>query len=223
LFAVYSESVPDAQPIWTRPHRGTRGPAPGHTRDEIVAAAIAIADADGIAAVSMRALATKLDTAAGALYRYLSSRDDLLDLMTDHAVGELRPYPEPHGDWLDQLTALAHAQLGLHRRHPWLADVIQRPTAIGPQSLAWFDRCLAAMRTRDAAAATKFEAIAVMTGLVVLFSRNATGTGTNPFAALDPASHPDLAAALAEPGPARQPQGDLFDRALRGVLRGLLG
>ena len=43
----------------------------------------------------MRAVAAALDTSAGSLYRYLSSRDDLLDLMTDRVVGELRPYPEP--------------------------------------------------------------------------------------------------------------------------------
>ncbi|GAA1875853.1 hypothetical protein GCM10009687_49920 [Asanoa iriomotensis] len=186
-----------------------------------MAAAIAIADTDGLPAVSMRAVATKLGTAAGALYRYLSSRDDLLDLMTDHAVGELRPYPEPEGDWLDQLTALANSQLDLHRRHPWLADLIQRPTAIGPQALSWFDHCLGAMRTLEAPTATKFEAIAVMTGLVVLFSRTTSSSAANPFAALDPARHPHLAAALAEPSGTQNT--DLFDRALRGVLRGLLG
>ncbi|MEK8106005.1 helix-turn-helix domain-containing protein [Micromonospora sp. M12] len=52
-----------------------------------MATAIALADAGGLTAVSMRAVAAALDTGAGSLYRYLSSRDDLLDLMTDRAVG----------------------------------------------------------------------------------------------------------------------------------------
>lgn len=185
-----------------------------------MAAAIAIADAEGLPAVSMRAVATKLDTAAGALYRYLSSRDDLLDLMTDHAVGELRPYPPPDGDWLDQLSALANKQLDLHRRHPWLADLVQRPTAVGPQALSWFDHCLGVLAPTKAPTATRFEAIAVMTGLVVLFSRSAANAQQQAFTTLDPARHPHLVAALAEPGP--PPRGDLFDRALRGVLTGLL-
>ncbi|SNT06571.1 Tetracyclin repressor, C-terminal all-alpha domain [Asanoa hainanensis] len=181
-------------------------------------AAIALADAEGLPAVSMRAVASALDTTAGSLYRYLSSRDDLLDLMTDHAVGELKPYPRPAGDWLDQLQALATQQLELHRRHRWLGEVIQRPTAAGPQTLSWFDHCLGILREVPAPTTAKFEAIALMTGTVVLFSR-AQPTG-QPFAALDPARHPHLTAALANPGP--PPKDDLFARALRALLTGLL-
>ncbi|MEV4538416.1 TetR/AcrR family transcriptional regulator [Asanoa sp. NPDC049518] len=210
----------DAQPIWTRPERGRRGPAPGHTRNEIVAAAIALADAEGLSAVSMRAVATALDTTAGSLYRYLSSRDDLLDLMTDHAVGELRPYPQRQGDWLDQLQALAQRQLDLHRRHRWLGELIQRPTSAGPETLDWYDHCLGVLSDVPAPTTAKFEAIALMTGVVVLFSRTQTSTA-QPFAALDPARHPHLAAALANPG--QPPQDDLFGRALRALLTGLLG
>ena len=210
----------NAQPIWTRPERGSRGPAPGHSRDEIVAAAIALADAEGLAAVSMRAVATALGTTGGSLYRYLSSRDDLLDLMTDHAVAELKPYPEPAGDWLDQMLGLASGQLDLHRRHRWLADVAQRPSAVGPATLAWFDHCLGVLAPVPAPTTAKFEAIAVVTGTVILFSRDTAAAGTTPFANLDPAAYPHLTAALATPGP--QPAGDLFERALRSLLTGLL-
>jgi AcrR family transcriptional regulator len=55
----------------------------------------------------MRAVAAALGTSAGSLYRYLSSREDLLDLMTDQVVGELRPYPEADGDWLKAMLLLA--------------------------------------------------------------------------------------------------------------------
>jgi AcrR family transcriptional regulator len=208
------------QPIWTRPERGSRGPTPGHSRDELVTAAIALADAQGLPAVSMRAVAAALGTTAGSLYRYVSSRDDLLDLMTDHAVGELRPYRATEGDWLDGMVALARSQLELHRRHPWLADLAQRPTGTGPETLAWFDNCLRVMEPVTAPSTAKFEAIAVMTGSVVLFARAAAPPTTNPFAGLDPARHPHLVAALADPGP--PPQGDLFERALRSLLTGLL-
>jgi AcrR family transcriptional regulator len=212
--------VTNAQPIWTRPERGSRGPTPGHSRDEIVAAAIALADAEGLPAVSMRAVAAALGTTAGSLYRYLSSRDDLLDLMTDHAVAELKPYPEPAGDWLDGMLRLAENQLDLHRRHRWLADVAQRPSAVGPATLAWFDHCLGVLAPVPAPTTAKFEAIAVVTGTVILFSRDTAAAGTTPFANLDPAAYPHLTAALATPGP--QPAGDLFDRALRSLLTGLL-
>src|SRR5262245_3700909 len=90
----------------------------------------------------MRAVAAALGTSGGSLYRYLSSREDLLDLMTDRVMAELRPYPRAGGDWLDAMLLLAHGQLTLYRRHPWLLDVVHRPTGVGPQGLAWFDNCL---------------------------------------------------------------------------------
>ncbi|WBB69525.1 helix-turn-helix domain-containing protein [Micromonospora sp. WMMD812] len=215
------ESGADRQPIWARPERGSRGPTPGHNRDDIVAAAIALADAQGIGAVSMRALATALGTSAGSLYRYLSSRDDLLDLMTDRAAGELRPYPESDGDWLDTMLLLARRQLALYRRHPWLVDVNHRASGVGPQSLAWFDNCLRVLEPIPCAATAKFEAIAMMTGVVSLFARSEATAQPVTFAGLDLTAYPHLVAAFTRPTvPA--PGTDLFERTLRSLLTGLL-
>ncbi|MGW3604896.1 TetR/AcrR family transcriptional regulator [Micromonospora sp. NPDC005161] len=211
----------DRQPIWARPERGSRGPAPAHSRDAIVAAAIALADKEGLAAVSMRAVATALGTGAGSLYRYLSSRDDLLDLMTDRVAGELRPYPRAEGAWLDGMLLLARRQLALHRRHPWLTDVIHRPSGIGPESLAWFDTCLRILEPVGCAVTSKFEAIAMVTGVVSLFARSEATAGSFTFAGTDLAAYPHLVAAFGQPSPPA-PRTDLFERALRGLLTGLL-
>lgn len=212
------------QPIWTRPVRGSRGPAPGHSRDAIVAAAIAMADADGLAAVSMRAVATALGTGAGSLYRYLSSRDDLLDLMVDRVAAELRPYPTEDGAWLDAMLRLARDQLAMHRRHRWLIDVSYRTSSIGPESLAWFDECLRVLTPVPAAVTAKFEAIAMMTGVVALFARGETTAGeTMSFDGLDLANHPHLTAAFTQPPAATPPPArDLFERTVRSLLTGLL-
>ncbi|MFI9643135.1 TetR/AcrR family transcriptional regulator [Micromonospora sp. NPDC051925] len=212
---------PERLTVWSRPARGLRGPAPTHSRYEIVVAAIAMADADGLGAVSMRALAATLHTGAASLYRYLSSRDDLLDLMVDRAAGELRPYPDSSGDWLDAMLRLAHRQLALFRRHPWLVEILPRPTAPGPQSLAWFDHCLAILRPVPAATATKFEAIAMMTGVTSLFARRESAGPPVGFAGIDVAAFPNLTAALTAP-PSRSAPRDLFDATVRSVLRGLL-
>ncbi|MDG4814722.1 TetR/AcrR family transcriptional regulator [Micromonospora sp. WMMD956] len=217
-----SSAEPVRPSIWSRPARGTRGPAPTHTRDEIVAAAIAMADTDGLGAVSMRAVATALDTGAGSLYRYLTSRDDLLDLMADRAAGELRPYPEATGDWLDAMLRIARRQLELYRRHRWLVEILPRPTALGPESLAFFDHCLAVLRPVPAATTTKFEAIAMTTGVVSLFARSEAAGPPARLDGIDPAAFPHLAAALAAPQ-APPAQRDLFEATVRGVLRGLLG
>ncbi|MFC5923024.1 TetR/AcrR family transcriptional regulator [Micromonospora vulcania] len=209
------------QPIWSRPERGSRGPAPAHSRDEIVTAAIALADAEGLAAVSMRAVAAALGTGAGSLYRYLSSRDDLLDLMTDRAVGELRSHPPAEGDWLDAMLLVARRQLALHQRHRWLVEVIHRPSGIGPESLAWFDDCLRILEPVRCGATAKFEAIAMVTGVVTLFARSAASAGSFTLAGADLAAYPHLVAAFSQP-PAPAPRTDLFERTLRGLLAGLL-
>ncbi|MEU4689068.1 TetR/AcrR family transcriptional regulator [Actinoplanes sp. NPDC023714] len=207
--------------IWSRPAKGSRGPAPAHSREEIVAAATAMADADGLGAVSMRAVATALGTGAGSLYRYLSSRDDLLDLMADRAAGELRPYPEAGDDWLGAMLRIARRQLDLYRRHPWLVDLLARQSAPGPQSLAWFDHCLGVLRPVPAPAAAKFEAIAMMTGVVSLFARSEQSGPPAGFDGIDMTAFPHLVeAATAAPAPA--PRRDLFEATVRSVLRGLL-
>ncbi|GHJ09300.1 TetR family transcriptional regulator [Micromonospora humidisoli] len=185
-----------------------------------MAAAIAVADADGIGAVSMRAVAAALHTGAGSLYRYLSSRDDLLDLMVDRAAGELCPYPGAGDDWLDTMLLLARRQLDLYRRHSWLVAVLPRPTAPGPQSLAWFDHCLSVLRPVPAATTTKFEAIAMMTGVTSLFARQETAAPSVGFTGIDLAAYPNLAAATTDPSPSA-PR-DLFATTVRSVLRGLL-
>lgn len=219
--ASTGDGGPDPQSIWSRPERGSRGPAPAHSRDAIVAAAIALADAEGLAAVSMRAVAAALGTGAGSLYRYLSSRDDLLDLMTDRAVGELRPYPESAGDWLETMVLLGRRQLALFAAHPWLLDVIHRPSGTGPESLAWFDNCIRVLEPVRCPVAAKFEAIAMMTGVVSLFARRESAAGAFSVAGVDLAAYPHLVAAFGQPsGPA--PRTDLVERTLRGLLTGLL-
>jgi AcrR family transcriptional regulator len=216
-----SDATP-RQPIWTRPVRGSRGPAPGRSRDAIVAAAVALADAEGLDAVSMRAVATALGTGAGSLYRYLSSRDDLLDLMVDRVAGELRPYPDADGDWLDTMLLLARDQLAMHRRHRWLVDVSYRTSSVGPESLAWFDHCLRVMAPVRSATTAKFEAIAMLTGVVGLFARGEATAGSVSFAGLDLAEYPHLTAAFTQPTAAAPPERDLFERTLRSLLTGLL-
>ncbi|MFJ8578059.1 TetR/AcrR family transcriptional regulator [Micromonospora sp. NPDC093277] len=207
--------------IWSRPERGTRGPAPAHDRDAIVAAAVELADSGGLAAVSMRAVAAALGMAAGSLYRHLSSRDDLLALMVDRCVGELRPYPEGAGEWRDEMVLLARRQLELYRRHPWLSDAITRTGTPGPNTIAWFDTCLRVLQAVPAPVVAKFEAIAMVTGTVSLFARAEAASGPLSFDHVDLAAYPHLASAFAEP-PSAAPRRDLFERTLRALLTGLL-
>jgi AcrR family transcriptional regulator len=174
-----------------------------------------------MAAVSMRAVATALGTSAGSLYRYLSSRDDLLDLMTDRVTGELRPYPPGGGDWLETMLLVARGQRALYRRHTWLLEVVQRPSGFGPESLAWFDNCLRILEPVRSGVTAKFEAIAMMTGVVSLFARSETTSRSTAFDLVDPGAYPHLETALTQP-PGPGSGQDLFERTLRILLTGLL-
>jgi AcrR family transcriptional regulator len=216
---------PGPETIWTRRDRGARGPQPEHSRSEIVAAAIALADGNGLTAVSMRAVAGALGTTAGSLYRYLSSRDDLLDLMVDAALAELQLGRQSAGNWLDDLVALAHQQLALYRRHPWLVPASRRSGSFGPNAIDYFEDCLRIMVPLSCGTARKLEAVAMMTGVVSLFARAAPTSQArvplNPFANADPERHPNLSAALGEAAEVGVHE-DLFERTVRSVLRGLL-
>jgi AcrR family transcriptional regulator len=125
-----TEPVPSS--VWTRPRPEPRRRAPGV--DQYVAAALAVADAEGLAAVSMRRVAGDLGSGTASLYRYITNRDELVDLMVDAAQGE-DPLPESTQDWRADLGAVAHALRATLLRHPWLAGELTGRPALGPNSL----------------------------------------------------------------------------------------
>jgi AcrR family transcriptional regulator len=112
--------------IWERLDRQGRGPVPTLTHDQIARAAMDIADAEGLPAVSMRHLADRLGVATMAVYRYVSSKDDIYDLMLDAAYAELAP-PDT-GDWRQVLRSRAVETRAMFLRHPWVLQVsVVRP------------------------------------------------------------------------------------------------
>ena len=140
-----NELPADVALMWRLRETPRRGPKPSLTLDDIVGAAIAIADAEGLAAVSMAKVAERLGNSTMALYRHVKSKDDLLVIMSDAAVE--RPEPMPEGvDWRTGLTFWADGVLTAIRRHPWYSKVpISGPPA-GPNNLAWFDSALGVLK-----------------------------------------------------------------------------
>jgi AcrR family transcriptional regulator len=136
------------QPIWARPPRQERGRARAaqpRTREEIVEAALAVADDEGFEAVSMRNVAARLGVGTMTLYSYVSSKDDLLDLMFDEVMSELvLPEPLPAG-WREALTAIAQRTREVWQRHPWIASSIGERSAFGPNSMRHAEQSLAAL------------------------------------------------------------------------------
>ncbi len=134
---------PGTAPAWGYTPAPRRGPKPGYSLEQIVDAAIAQADAEGYAALSMPSIAKRLGITANALYRYLSSKEELLVLVAESAWG---PPPEPSDDdWRGAVTAWARALLERCRRHPWLIDLPVRNAPTTPNLLGWLENFLEAM------------------------------------------------------------------------------
>lgn len=110
------------------PRRGRR---PKVSVDDVVDAAIELADRDGLAALSMRTLAEQLGVGAMTLYSYVASRDDLVVLMFDQVLGRTE-LPPHEGDLRARLTRVAEVQLADWRAHPWLLDVVGVRPWLGP-------------------------------------------------------------------------------------------
>ncbi|QKW08403.1 GntR family transcriptional regulator [Streptomyces sp. NA04227] len=120
------------------PPRAHTPPAPAQepeselTLDRIVRAAVALADAEGLQALSMRGVAARLGVAAMTPYRYVPSKDELVLLMADAAFGE-ETYPaDPPEGWRARVELGARTQWTLYRRHPWLAQLgsLTRPLLV---------------------------------------------------------------------------------------------
>jgi len=130
--------------IWERPERGNRGPRRAHSRDQITAAAVAIADQEGIEAVSMRRVAQEFRTGAASLYRYFENKDELYDLMLDAVLGEQLLTPHT-GNWKHDLREVAYSTRRMIRRHPWAAALTAGRPILGPNSLRCTEHALAAL------------------------------------------------------------------------------
>lgn len=131
--------------LWGVPDRPRRGPKPKLTVDRIVRAAIEIADAEGLAGLSMRRVADELGVTAMSLYTYVPGKAELIDVMLD-TVHARTPRPDDEeGDWRTRLDRLARENWTRYRRHPWLLQVATSLPVLGPHLMAKYDRELTAV------------------------------------------------------------------------------
>ena len=118
--------------------------ARGLELDDIVAAAIAVADADGTEAVSMRRIARELDVGTMSLYWYVNSKEALDQLMLERVQAEAQA-PQPTGDWRADLRAYARTMRAALLRHPWAIDVLGLGPPTGPNDARNAERLMGAL------------------------------------------------------------------------------
>jgi len=136
---------PALELLWGRRERGRRGPRPGLSADAIVDAAVRIADAEGLEALSMARVAAELGFTTMSLYRYVASKDELLQLMFNaSALGAESLVIEGDG-WRPRLRAWAVIQREMLDRHPWITQMPMAAPPLAPNSLHFVERGLQAL------------------------------------------------------------------------------
>lgn len=177
----------------------------------------------------MRRVAAALGTGAASLYRYVATRDDLLDLMTDSTAAEYH-LTTPSGDWQADLLDIAQQARQIMRRHPWLPTLVITRPVLGPHGIDLLEHLLDVLAGHPAEPARKLEAFALMNALTAVYVQNEQ-SATDPVAQRQAAylrhvaaagTHPRITALLAAPPPEGTPH-DRFATVLTRTVAGVLG
>jgi AcrR family transcriptional regulator len=209
-----------------------RGPRPRHSREDVVRAAVAIADGEGLDAVTFRAIAAHLGTGVMSLYNYVPDKHALVYDMVELSSAEV-DLPEPTGDWRADMHLVAGKQRELAHRHPWLIAAVSHLQPLGPATLALLEFGLGALEPTGLSARDRLETIAMINGFV-LYSAGAELAGApdpeqqaRQFAMLPEllatGRYPRFAAAIARGGePETFDPAAHFDRLIDKILDGLV-
>lgn len=211
--------------LWVEPSRPTRGPKPSMSLERIADAAIAVADAEGLAAVSMQRVAADLGFTKMSLYRYLPGKAELLALMVERGLGE--PPDRTGDDWRDALAGWARSLLDGYVRHPWSLAATVGPRPVGPREVGWTESALTALAGTPLTRAERLDAMVLLVGHTRMLAEQAASR--QPEAQLNAAfavvvsdhrdRYPELAAALMESTADSQDQA--FEFGLARILDGI--
>jgi AcrR family transcriptional regulator len=181
--------------LWGRRGRGQRGPKPGLSVDAIVAAAIRLADAEGLEAVSMARVAEQLGFTTMSLYRHVSSKEELLQLMWNGSAQGAEGIVLTGDDWRSRLRMWATIQREMMDRHPWITQMPMAAPPMAPNSLTFVERGLEAMDGSGLADADKLRVIGLISSYALSEARMA-------YDAARAAKQAQAVAAAGEPQPA---------------------
>ncbi|RVW11603.1 TetR/AcrR family transcriptional regulator [Prescottella agglutinans] len=189
---------------WGLGEAGKRGPKRGMSLDEILDAAIELADEEGVAALSMARVAKRLGFTTMSLYRYVESKDELLELISDRVVGEPPEIPSTLA-WREGIEMWARAEYDVLMRHRWWLRLPIVGAPLGPNNMAWLETALGCLASTGLPEALKVQ-VALNVSVHVIGRARFTAdlvpdAEPDNYAAilprvLDPARFPALTAAL---------------------------
>jgi AcrR family transcriptional regulator len=159
--------------LWGRRERGRRGPKAGLTTDAVVDAAVALADADGLDAVSMSSVANRLGFTTMSLYRYVNSKDELLQLMWNASARGAQTLVLRGRSWRTRLREWTTIQREIIDQHPWITQLPMATPPLAPNSLTFVELGLAAMDDTDLPDADKLRVIGLLSSFTLSEARMA--------------------------------------------------
>ncbi|RZU34669.1 TetR family transcriptional regulator [Streptomyces sp. BK022] len=223
----------DPERLWLRAAEPRRGRKPSFSREAITEAAVSLADAEGLDAVSMRRVAAAVGAGVMSLYSYAPDKETLVELMVDHVSAELPTSGPLTGDWRADLKAIAHLQRDHMLRHPWLPAALATHRTPGPHVLAFLEHALTALRPSGLDGAARLEIFAQLTAFVAghvghelararaAHSPERAAAEARYLAAVTrDGHHPELAEALSAPHRPSDPEAT-FSRFLNRLTDGL--
>lgn len=128
-------------------------------RDKLVAAAVALADREGLAAVSIRRVAAELAVRPMSIYTYITSKDELLDLMAEAVVSDVLVTQPLPSDWRAAVETIATGSHHVFVAHPWLAALSQQRPDLGVNALHHAEQLLAAIAPLELSAEEAWEVL----------------------------------------------------------------
>jgi AcrR family transcriptional regulator len=161
-----------SQLLWDDRSKRTRGPKPGMTPGDVVQVAMRLADEEGLAAVTMSAVAARLGFTTMALYRYFPSKETLLDAIVDAGIGSPPRLTDPRATWREEVAQWARAKRAMLCSRPWLAELPFVAAPHGPNWLGWLEALLEPLSSTGLSAADLGEVLSVIDG----YTRGASDT-----------------------------------------------
>ena len=193
--------------LWGRRERGRRGPKPELSVDAIVEAAVRVADAEGLDAVSMARVAKELGFTTMSLYRHVASKDELLQLMWNASAQGAENLVLDGDGWRDRLRQWALIQREMMDRHPWITQMPMAAPPLAPNSLTFVERGLETLEGTGLTDADKIRVIGLLSSYALSEGRMAHDAARAAAAA--------QAAAAAGDAPAFPPS---FEELLRQLV-----
>jgi AcrR family transcriptional regulator len=228
---------PALETLWGRRAASSRGPRAELDVDRIVEVAVGIANADGLGAVSMARVARELGFTTMSLYRHVSGKDELLQLMWNASTFELQDWRPEGTTWRERLTSWAVVQRRVIEDNIWIVQLPMSTPPLAPSSLAWIELGLEVLEEVAVADFVKLRVLGLISQHALIDARMAfderqarelavqsgveTDYGTLVRELADPATYPILWRVVSrEPdGPAADPAAE-FNFDLRMILDG---